>query len=675
MFFVHAQKRTFIRAFFLCALLIAFCFQPTTADAALDSHTSPKLVNYYLNWELNDTQATELAQWDVVVLDMEIQYRAPQLLAKMRELNPDIILLVYITPQEIRQDAANSYSVMRRRLAAGINDNWYLKDASGKRLSWWPGTYLLNITNDAPLKNGQRLNDYMANFVTNELLSSGYWDGVFYDNSWDNITYFAGSNIDLAGNGTPDTNLDASWREGMKTLYTKTRALAGEHILLVGNNDNGSYLEELNGKLLENFSQANWSKLMTTARQLAQQHRKPQLPLINANTQNTGVQNYQDMRFGLTSSLLENLYFSYDYGDQNHGQTWRYDEYNVDLGKPLADSQSENGSGYYEPDVWRRDYEHGVAVVNSLDTAEQVELGGEYEHILGSQDPIANDGSIVSDITLSGADGRILLKTFQTLQDVLFTNGDFVRFVRPDGSRVRNGFFVFEEGRDGGEQVAHIDLNDDGHKELFVVDGNKIIAWRYDGQPYINPLYPYTANYAGKLRVMIGDINNDDRMEVYVAPEAGYPAPIKVYTRYGFPLRNDWYPFGTAYTGGYSLALAGSSVDTKHIILGSGSGVEPRVGIYTWDYQFLNSWLAFEKTFEGGINVAAGDVNGDGVDEVVVGAGPGKPPVIRTFDESGKQLYDEFEAYSSFSKPGITVQTQDVDFDGKDDILGFSSEF
>lgn len=675
MFFVHAQKRTFIKAFFLCVLLFASTFFPSTANAVLDSHISPKLVNYYLNWELTDAQATELAQWDVVVLDMEIQYRAPQLLAKMRELNPDIILLVYITPQEIRQDAANSYSVMRRRLAAGISDDWYLKDASGKRLSWWPGTYLLNITNSAPLKNGQRLNDYMANFVTNELLSSGYWDGVFYDNSWDNITYFAGSNIDLAGNGVSDTNLDAAWREGMKTLYNKTRTLAGNNILLIGNNDNGSYLEELNGKLLENFSQANWSKLMTTARQLAQLHRKPQLPLINANTHNTGVQNYQDMRFGLTSSLLENLYFSYDYGDQNHGQTWRYDEYNVDLGKPLADAQPENGSGYYEPDVWRREYEHGVAVVNSLGTTQQVDLGGEYEHILGTQDPVANDGSIVSDITLSGADGRVLLKTFQTLQDVLFTNGDFVRFLRPDGSRVRNGFFVFEEGRDGGEQVAHIDLNGDGHKELFVVDGNKIIAWRYDGQPYINPLYPYTANYTGKLRVMIGDINNDDRMEVYVAPEAGYPAPIKVYTRYGFPLRNDWYPFGTAYSGGYSLALAGSSVDTKHIILGSGSGVEPRVGIYTWDYQFLNSWLAFEKSFKGGVSVAAGDVNGDGVDEVVVGAGPGKPPVIRTFDESGTQLYDEFEAYSSFSKPGITVQTQDVDFDGKDDILGFSSEF
>ncbi|PIZ93071.1 MAG: hypothetical protein COX82_03440, partial [Candidatus Magasanikbacteria bacterium CG_4_10_14_0_2_um_filter_41_10] len=301
-------------------------------------------------------------------------------------------------------------------------------------------------------------------------------------------------------------------------------------------------------------------------------------------------------------------------------------------------------------------------------------LGGDYEHIRGTQDTSINDGSIVSQISLSGADGQVLLKTFQTLQDVVFRNGDFVRFLRPDGSRVRNGFFVFDEGEKGGALVAHIDLNGDGLKELFVVDHNKIIAWRHDGQPYINSLYPYTASYTGTLRVMIGDVNNDGNMEIYVAPDAGYPAPIKVYTRYGYPLRQDWFPFGAQYTGGYTLALGSfSPSETKQIVIGSGTGVEPRVGIYTWDYQFLNSWLAFEKNFHGGVNVATGDVNGDGIDEVVVGAGPGKPPVIRTFDKEGNQLYNEFQAYSTSQKPGIEVQTQDVDFDGKADILGFSN--
>lgn len=662
--------------FVFCLSLSFFITKSTAIATTFRGHSAPKLVNYFLRWDLSESEALELSKWDIVVLDMEIQHRAPHLLKKMRQWNPDIVLLVYITPQEIKVDAINSYSIMRRRLASGIADAWYLKNTNGMRLSWWEGTYLLNMTNKAPIINGNTPQTFIADFVTKELLYSGYWDGVFYDNSWDNITHFAGTNIDLNNDGVADGNLDTAWLVGMKTLYEQTRFRVGDNILLVGNNDNGAYLKELNGKLLENFSLEKWSALMNIARILASEHKNPRVSLINSNTKNTGYQNYKNMRFGLTSALLENMYFSYDYGDSDHGQIWWYDEYDINLGLPITKAQSKQGFLTYQQDIWHREFEHGIALVNSTDKKKIVDLGREYEHIAGTQDPVVNDGSIVSELSIAGADGRILLKTFETLQDVLFENGDFVRFLRPDGSRARNGFFVFDDDRKGGDQVARIDLNGDGLLELFVVSKNKIMAWRNDGQPFINPLYPYTANYDGKLRVLIGDINNDNRMEIYVAPEAGYPAPIKVYTRYGYPLRDDWFPFGESYKGGYTLALGSFEHSaTKNIILGSGVGIEPRVGIYTWDYKFLNTWLAFEKTFKGGVNVASGDLDGDGIDEIVVGAGSGKPPIIRTFYKDGSKFYDEFQAYSSISKPGIVVRTQDVDFDGKDDILGFSSGF
>ena len=73
--------------------------------------------------------------------------------------------------------------------------------------------------------------------------------------------------------------------------------------------------------------------------------------------------------------------------------------------------------------------------------------------------------------------------------------------------------------------------------------------------------------------------------------------------------------------------------------------------------------------------LTGGDVNGDGIDEVIVGTGPGKKPVVRIFDKVGLQLYDEFEAYSSFGTPGVEVLSADVDFDGRDDIIGSSSGF
>ncbi|OIO20012.1 MAG: hypothetical protein CO029_01830 [Candidatus Magasanikbacteria bacterium CG_4_9_14_0_2_um_filter_41_10] len=647
-----------------------FCILFFVPRIVVFAQIAPRTVNYYLSWTIPHEDAQKLADWDMLILDMEQQVKNPDLLKQLRQKNPDIILLAYITPQEILKNASSVDSTMRKKLISNIHESMYLYDTTGKKLTYWPGTYLLNMTSAS-------VRDTISDFVAQDILSSGLWDGVFYDNAWGSLDWaIPGGNVDFDRNGTNDLpgSGNAVWTEATRHLYQETRKKIGKDAIMVGNGWTDIYADVLDGMMIEGFDEGNWTQHMTLYRN---NHRPGgSYNIINVNTENTGLSaDYRAMRFGLTSSLLEDGYYSFDFGNQNHGQTWAYDEYAVHLGNATGIASSDSGVVTYNPDVWRREYEQGISVVNSTGQTKQIDLGGEYEKIHGIQDLVANDGSIISELTLDGYDGRVLLKTFDSLDDVLFPNGAFLRFFRNDGSRVRNGFFVFEDGYKGGDQVAHIDLNGDGLRDLFVVAGNKILAWRHDGQPYINPLYPYTANYKGALRVMIGDINNDNNMEVYVAPESGYPAPIKVYTRYGFPLRQDWFPFGETYNGGYTLALAGSSpVETKHILLGSGTGVEPRVGIYTWDYKFLNSWLAFEKSFTGGVNVAAGDVNGDDIDEVVVGAGKGKGPLIRVFNENGIQQGEDISAYASVEKTGIDVRVQDVDFDGNADIIGMSND-
>jgi len=656
--------------FFILCIASSVCIGTHMTYAA----SSPHIANYYLG-ELHGTKSfiERMASYDLLILTPEQIAQKHIVVSEIKKQNPDILIFAYLPSQSYNEQYWPQSPVFRN---LHVQDDWWLRDSGGRRVSTWPHLYTMNMS--------RAWSEYLVSFANTHILSFPHVDGIFFDIVSENISWANTGDIDMNGDGTRDTPAlaDRLWLEGTRYLLQYAQQHLINNIVIINGSSHPELQPYVHGRMFETFptpweGDGAWGTVMTNANTNIQKNTAPTFVIFNSNTNNTGIQTYKDVRFGLTSSLLlDNTYFSYDFGDQNHGQTWRYDEYDIDLGEPIADSAPANGSVHYEPDVWRRDFEHGVSLVNSDTVARAVPLGGDFEHIRGTQDPTTNNGSIVSEISLAGADGRILLKTFDTLKDIMFENGDFVRFLRPDGSRVRNGFFVFEEGRDGGDGIAHIDLNGDGLRELFVVDGNKILAWRHDGQPYINRLYPYTANYTGTLRVMIGDINNDARMEIYVAPEPGYPAPIKVYTRYGYPLRQDWYPFGEEYSGGYTLALGGfEKGSTKNIILGSGTGVEPRVGIYTWEYQFFNSWLAFEKTFKGGINVASGDLDGDGIDEVIVGAGPGKPPVIRTFDKDGVQLYDEFQAYSSFSNPGIRVRTQDVDFDGKDDILGFSSGF
>jgi len=51
-----------------------------------------------------------------------------------------------------------------------------------------------------------------------------------------------------------------------------------------------------------------------------------------------------------------------------------------------------------------------------------------------------------------------------------------------------------------------------------------------------------------------------------------------------------------------------------------------------FDSNHVNQFLAFSKTFIGGSTVASGDVSGDGRAEIVVGSGPGTRDTVRIFD-------------------------------------------
>jgi len=242
---------------------------------------------------------------------------------------------------------------------------------------------------------------------------------------------------------------------------------------------------------------------------------------------------------------------------------------------------------------------------------------------------------------------------------------------------VRNGFFVFEDGYKGGDKVAHIDLDSNGKRDLIVVSKNKIMAWRDDGQIFMK-VYPYTTSYNGELRVAVGDLNADGFSEIYVGPGDGYPMPLKVYTRHGRKMRLDYYPLGENYKGGFYLGTAnvvGDPYGQDQLLIGAGQGTQPKVSIYDFNLTKLHEWLAWEYWFTGGVPVTGGDVNGDGVDEIIVGAGPGKKPIVKVFDKTGKQLYDEITVYSSLDNPGVEVISTDVDFDGKDDVIGMSGGF
>jgi hypothetical protein len=72
----------------------------------------------------------------------------------------------------------------------------------------------------------------------------------------------------------------------------------------------------------------------------------------------------------------------------------------------LDDVQVRRGN----PNVWRRTYANGIAVVNSSESAIDVPLGGLYRGLQGGQSPSVNNGRLVSSVVISPRDGRVLVK-------------------------------------------------------------------------------------------------------------------------------------------------------------------------------------------------------------------------------------------------------------------------
>ncbi|MBS0265809.1 MAG: VCBS repeat-containing protein, partial [Planctomycetes bacterium] len=177
----------------------------------------------------------------------------------------------------------------------------------------------------------------------------------------------------------------------------------------------------------------------------------------------------------------------------------------------------------------------------------------------------------------------------------------------------------------------------DGYASKVQVLDSDSLYLRYKLNPY--------SGFTGGVRVAEADVNGDAIPDIIVAPGPGMAPLVRVYdgvtgTLLGGPL-GGFNAYSTAFHGGVWVAAADVNGDgMADIITGPDAGPQaPTINVYSGAAgqlgprpQLITSFNALANTsFRGGVRVAAGNVTGDGRPEIVTALGVGKNSQIRVF--------------------------------------------
>jgi hypothetical protein len=220
---------------------------------------------------------------------------------------------------------------------------------------------------------------------------------------------------------------------------------------------------------------------------------------------------------------------------------------------------------------------------------------------------------------------------------------------------------------DGGGTIVTGSASFSSHVRRFNSAGAAIDGGGFFGFTHLNlkgvSVATGDVNGDGKQDLVVGDGGNSDTNNITSAGD------VRVLSPTGTELTHIA-PFGTGFGGAVNVAVSDLDGDGKdEVIVGAGPGGGPNVKVFKWNGTGLSeiaSWFAYDAAFHGGVFVAGGD------GEVITGAGPGGGPHVKLWspnDQGVVTLDNQFFAYDPKFAGGVHVGTGDFNNDGLDDIV------
>ncbi|MFH0853240.1 MAG: FG-GAP-like repeat-containing protein [bacterium] len=106
----------------------------------------------------------------------------------------------------------------------------------------------------------------------------------------------------------------------------------------------------------------------------------------------------------------------------------------------------------------------------------------------------------------------------------------------------------------------------------------------------------------------------------------------------------------------------------ENIVVGTHPGYPPHLRVMNKDGEVQNQFYAYSPQFTNGVNFTRGDVNGDGEKEIITGTNGRSAPHIRVLKEDGT-VVSQFYAYPAQWRIGVQVAVGDINADGTDEII------
>lgn len=194
---------------------------------------------------------------------------------------------------------------------------------------------------------------------------------------------------------------------------------------------------------------------------------------------------------------------------------------------------------------------------------------------------------------------------------------------------------------------------------------------------------PFGDGYTGGARVARGDVTGDGVADIIVGSGGGIPARVRVWDGQTRAVIFDAAPF-EGFTGSAEVAAGDLDGDgLAEVVVGPGAGGGPRIQVWTAaDGPFrklANDFFGLPyPDFRGGLRLAVGDINRDGYADLIVAPGEGGGPRLTVYDGrsvaggSPRTLFNDFFVFDPSSRTGLFLAAGDFDGDGYADVVAGS---